>query len=167
MPRVTLIETGAASGSHDAMTNSQGNVLVTGGAGYIGSHACKALAAAGYLPIAYDNLCYGHDWAVRWGPLERGDILDRSRLDDVMEEYEPVALIHFAAFAYVGEFGPDPGKYYRNNVAGSLGFSRPCVIIGSVTSYSPAPAQPTGFPRRSRFGRIRRSTRSIPMAPLS
>jgi UDP-arabinose 4-epimerase len=96
------------------------NVLVTGGAGYIGSHTCKALARAGYTPIAYDSLVYGHEWAVRWGPLEKGDILDSRRLDEVITRYDPCAIIHFAAFAYVGESVVDPGKYYRNNVAGSL-----------------------------------------------
>jgi len=103
------------------MTDSSRNtVLVTGGAGYIGSHACKALSQAGYLPIAYDNLVYGHDWAVKWGPLERGDILDRAQLDQVILAYKPQAIMHFAAFAYVGESMTDPGKYYRNNVEGSL-----------------------------------------------
>ena len=96
------------------------SVLVTGGAGYIGSHACKALARAGYLPIVYDNLSYGHEWAVKWGPFERGDILDRTRLDEVLARYRPDAVMHFAAFAYVGESVTDPGKYYRNNVVGSL-----------------------------------------------
>ncbi len=96
------------------------NILVTGGAGYIGSHACKALSKAGYRPIAYDNLSFGHEWAAKWGPLERGDILDRSRLDEVLKQYDPVAVLHFAAFTYVGELVADPGKYYRNNVAGSL-----------------------------------------------
>jgi UDP-arabinose 4-epimerase len=96
------------------------NILVTGGAGYIGSHACKALSKAGYRPIAYDNLSFGHEWAAKWGPLERGDILDRSRLDEVLKQYEPIAVLHFAAFTYVGESVADPGKYYRNNVAGSL-----------------------------------------------
>lgn len=96
------------------------SVLVTGGAGYIGAHACKALAAAGYLPVAYDSLVYGHERAVRWGPLERGDILDRARLDAVIVRHRPVAIMHFAAFAYVGESVTDPGKYYRNNVMGSL-----------------------------------------------
>lgn len=95
-------------------------VLVTGGAGYIGSHTCKALAMAGHEPVTYDNLVYGHDWAVKWGPLERGDILDRARLDEVMEQYKPEAAIHFAAFTYVGESVSNPGKYYRNNIAGSL-----------------------------------------------
>ena len=95
-------------------------VLVTGGAGYIGSHACKALAAAGHLPVAYDNLVYGHPWAVRWGPLEVGDIADRQRLDAVFKTYKPRAVLHFAGFAYVGESVQQPGKYYRNNVAGSI-----------------------------------------------
>ncbi len=101
-------------------THNTRNILVTGGAGYIGSHACKALARAGYQPIAVDNLVYGHPWAVRWGPLERGDIADRAWLDGVIGRYRPVAVMHFAAYAYVGESVLDPGKYYRNNVAGSL-----------------------------------------------
>ncbi len=96
------------------------NVLVTGGAGYIGSHACKALSRAGFTPITYDNLVYGHEWAVKWGPLEKGDIGDRDQLSEVFQNYRPDAVIHFAAFAYVGESVQDPGKYYRNNVAGSL-----------------------------------------------
>lgn len=95
-------------------------ILVTGGAGYIGSHACKALALAGYTPISYDNLVYGHRWAVKWGPLEEGDISDRDRLNKVIAKYQPAAVMHFAAYAYVGESVQDPGKYYRNNVAGTL-----------------------------------------------
>jgi UDP-arabinose 4-epimerase len=96
------------------------SILVTGGAGYIGSHTCKALASQGYLPITYDNLVNGHRGAVQWGPFEHGDVLDRVRLDEVIAKYRPHAAIHFAAFAYVGESVADPGKYYRNNVAGSL-----------------------------------------------
>jgi UDP-arabinose 4-epimerase len=96
------------------------NILVTGGAGYIGSHACKALAKAGYTPIAYDNLVYGHEWVVKWGPLQIGDIADRNRLDAVIRQYQPEAVMHFAAYAYVGESMQDPGKYYRNNVVGTL-----------------------------------------------
>ncbi len=95
-------------------------VVVTGGAGYIGSHTCKALARAGYLPVTYDSLVHGHEWAVKWGPLEHGNILDRQRVDQVIEKYCPIAIMHFAAFAYVGESVTAPGKYYRNNVAGSL-----------------------------------------------
>lgn len=96
------------------------NVLVTGGAGYIGSHACKALAQAGYLPVVYDDLRRGHDWAVRWGPLEQGDVLDRGRLDEVIAQYKPSAVLHFAGYAYVGESISDPGLYYRNNTLGGL-----------------------------------------------
>jgi UDP-arabinose 4-epimerase len=95
-------------------------VLVTGGAGYIGSHTCKALAQAGYEPIVYDNLVYGHEWAVKWGPLEHGDILDSARLAEVIAAHRPTAVMHFAAFAYVGESVTEPAKYYRNNVMGTF-----------------------------------------------
>ena len=91
-------------------------VLVTGGAGYIGAHARKALARAGYTPITYDNLVYGHRSAVKWGPLEAGDISDRTRLEAVMRKYHPIAVMHFAAFARVGESLEKPSKYYHNNV---------------------------------------------------
>jgi len=95
-------------------------VLVTGGAGYIGAHACKALDRAGYTPITYDNMVYGHAAAVKWGPLEEGDISDPQRLETVIRKYNPKAVMHFAAYAYVGESVEDPAKYYRNNVAGTL-----------------------------------------------
>ena len=96
------------------------NVLVTGGAGYIGSHACKALAKSGYFPIAYDNMIYGNQWAVQWGPHEKGDIRDKERIREVMEKYKPDSVIHFAAYSYVGESVQDPKKYYNNNVGGTL-----------------------------------------------
>jgi UDP-glucose-4-epimerase GalE len=96
------------------------NILVTGGAGYIGSHTCKALSKAGVTPVAFDNLVMGHAGAVKWGPLERGDILDRARLDAVFQKYQPSAVLHFAAYAYVGESVTQPAKYYRNNVSGAL-----------------------------------------------
>jgi UDP-arabinose 4-epimerase len=95
-------------------------VLVTGGAGYIGSHACKALARAGYLPVSYDNFSSGHEWAVKWGPSIRGDILDPKQVLNVLKTYAPSSVIHFAGSAYVGESVTDPGKYYRNNVTGTL-----------------------------------------------
>lgn len=101
-------------------TSTERAILVTGGAGYIGSHACKALKRSGYTPITYDNMVFGHDWAVKWGPLEVGDVLDRARLDEVFTRYRPAAVMHFAAFAFVGESNENPGKYYRNNVGGSL-----------------------------------------------
>ncbi|MFK7837625.1 MAG: UDP-glucose 4-epimerase GalE [Sulfitobacter sp.] len=96
------------------------NVLVTGGAGYIGSHACKALKAAGFTPVTYDNLATGWKDAVKFGPFEQGDLLDRARLDTVFETYEPVAVMHFAALSLVGESMSNPAKYWRNNVGGSL-----------------------------------------------
>jgi UDP-glucose-4-epimerase GalE len=95
-------------------------ILVTGGAGYIGSHACKALAMAGYEPVTYDNLVSGNRWAIRWGPLEFGDILDPSRLAEVCKKYRPLAIIHFAASALVGESMTAPALYYRNNVTGTF-----------------------------------------------
>lgn len=96
------------------------HILVTGGAGYIGSHACKLLHQAGFTPVCYDNLVYGHEWAVRWGPLVKGDVLDAAALDHMFETYKPAAVIHFAAYAYVGESVAAPARYYRNNVAGTL-----------------------------------------------
>ena len=94
-------------------------ILVTGGAGYIGSHACKALASKGYQPVAYDNLSRGNRWTVKWGPLEEGDIRDEMRLREVLHRYQPVAVMHFAALAYVGESVEQPLLYYDNNVCGS------------------------------------------------
>lgn len=96
------------------------SVLVTGGAGYIGSHSCKALHAAGFHPIVFDNLSTGHEWAVQWGPLHVGDIQDAITLDSVIRQHNPKAIIHFAADALVGESVVDPAKYYRNNVLGSF-----------------------------------------------
>ncbi|TDK50921.1 UDP-glucose 4-epimerase GalE [Antarcticimicrobium luteum] len=96
------------------------NILVTGGAGYIGSHACKALKQAGYTPVTYDNLVTGWQDAVKFGPFERGDLSDRARLDAVFAEYRPAAVMHFAALSQVGEAMSEPGRYWRNNVAGSL-----------------------------------------------
>jgi UDP-glucose-4-epimerase GalE len=99
-------------------------ILVTGGAGYIGSHACKALVARGYEPVTYDNLSRGNRWAVKWGPLEEGDIADGARLRIILERYEPVAVMHLAAFAYVGESVEQPLLYYDNNVGGSTALFR-------------------------------------------
>src|SRR5437660_9967977 len=95
-------------------------ILVTGGAGYVGSHACKALAGAGYRPVVYDNLSRGHRAAVRWGPLVEGDLHDRARLAAALREQGIGAVMHFAAFAYVGESVTEPEIYYRNNVGGTL-----------------------------------------------
>ena len=96
------------------------NILVTGGAGYIGSHVCKALKTSGYIPVCYDNLINGHTSLVKWGPLETGDVLNKERLEEVVKKYKPVGAIHLAAFAYVGESIINPLKYYKNNVSGAI-----------------------------------------------
>jgi UDP-arabinose 4-epimerase len=96
-------------------------VLVTGGAGYIGSHACKALARAGYAPVVLDNLVYGHREAVRWGPLVEGDLGDRHLVAATLKRFDIAAVMHFAAFAYVGESMTKPELYFANNVVNSLG----------------------------------------------
>ena len=103
-----------------AMRKTKQNIIITGGAGYIGSHTCKALSEAGYQPVVYDNLVNGHRDFVQWGPLEFGDIMDARRLHEVFDRYEPLAVIHFAGLAYVGESVAHPNRYYRNNVVGSL-----------------------------------------------
>ena len=97
-----------------------GKVLVTGGAGYIGSHACKALARAGFTPVAFDNQSTGWAEAVRYGPLAQGDLMDRASIDAALAEHRPVAVMHFAALSLVGESMKDPGLYWRVNVGGAL-----------------------------------------------
>jgi UDP-glucose-4-epimerase GalE len=119
-------------------------VLVTGGAGYIGSHCCKALAAAGFEPVVFDNLSMGHREAVRWGRLIEGDMRDSSALTAAIREVQPEAVLHFAALALVGESTMHPGRYYDVNVGGTLNlleamrangvaklvFSSTCAIYG-------------------------------------
>ncbi len=95
-------------------------VLVTGGAGYIGSHACKVLAEKGFEPVVYDSLITGWKQAVKFGPLELGDLLDRERLDQVIAQHRPEAVMHFAALSDVGQSMREPGLYWRNNVVGSM-----------------------------------------------
>jgi UDP-arabinose 4-epimerase len=95
-------------------------VVVTGGAGFIGAHTCKRLYQSGYNPVTYDNLSTGHKDFVKWGDLVVGDLQDLVKLTDTLVKYTPVAVIHFAASAYVGESVENPLKYYRNNVGGSL-----------------------------------------------
>ena len=138
---------------------SLGNVLVTGGAGYVGAHTCKALAKAGYKPVVYDNLSTGHESFVRWGVLVEGDIRDYEKLRDAIRSHNVSAVLHFAACAYVGELVINPQKYYDNNVAGTLSllramletnvpslvFSSSCAIYGEpqqIPIAEMAPKQP-------------------------
>jgi len=135
-----------------------GTVLVTGGAGYIGSHACKALKHAGFEPVAYDDLSRGHGRAVQWGPIEVGDVLDGVRLKAVLNAHRPVAVLHFAGLAYVQESIERPLDYYRVNVGGSailleamraadvhrIVFSSSCAVYGIAEAAvgEDAPAAP-------------------------
>ncbi|WP_029587054.1 UDP-glucose 4-epimerase GalE [Bradyrhizobium sp. URHD0069] len=95
-------------------------ILVTGGAGYIGAHCCKALSEAGYIPVCFDNLSTGHRGFVKWGPLVVGDVSDTQRVADAIATHEVAAVMHFAAFSQVGESVGDPQKYYVNNLGGTL-----------------------------------------------
>jgi len=122
-------------------------ILVTGGAGYIGSHICKALAKEGFLPIVYDNLILGHPWAVKWGPLVQGDIRDPVALEKLFLRRSFVGVIHLAALSNVRESKLHPLKYYQNNVEGTLTllelvskyeiphfvFSSTCAVYGMPT----------------------------------
>ena len=123
-------------------------VLVTGGAGYIGSHVCKALAETGFEPVTFDNLSTGWQSAVQFGPLVRGDLLDPDALQQVFTRYKPVAVLHFAALSEVGISARQPVKYWKNNLTGSLNlvsaalasgvknivFSSTCAVYGPLTS---------------------------------
>ncbi|MCI8362971.1 MAG: UDP-glucose 4-epimerase GalE [Clostridia bacterium] len=95
-------------------------ILVTGGAGYIGSHINKKLHQNGYGTVVFDNLVYGHREAVKWGTLEVGDLSDTDKLEDIFMKYNIDAVFHFAAYAYVGESVKNPQKYYNNNVVNTL-----------------------------------------------
>jgi UDP-arabinose 4-epimerase len=122
-------------------------VLLTGGAGYVGSHTAKALAGAGFMPIVFDNCSKGHRSAAKWGPLVVGDLADSSLLRDTIIKYDVRAIIHFAADAYVGESMTQPLKYFRNNIANTVGlleaqndlgvecivFSSSCATYGTPT----------------------------------
>jgi UDP-glucose-4-epimerase GalE len=116
--------------SEGAGAVSSGAILVTGGAGYVGAHACKALRRAGYTPVVFDNLSTGHTSFVRWGPLVEGDIRDTNSLLDAIQTYNAEAVLHFAASAYVGESVTNPQKYYENNVGGSLSLLRAMLAAG-------------------------------------
>ncbi len=144
--------------------NPMTSILVTGGAGYIGSHTCKALRRAGFDPITYDNLTRGNPESVKWGALEVGDLGDKACLRDTLTRYRPAAVIHFAAFAYVDESNLKPTLYYQNNVGGTatlleamqecgvnkIVFSSSCAIYGTpsavpITEEVPcAPINPYG-----------------------
>jgi UDP-arabinose 4-epimerase len=108
---------------------SKGYVLVTGGAGYIGSHTCKALALGGYVPVAYDNLSIGNISSVKWGPFIQGDLLDEDKLNQTFKQYDFSGVIHFAAKAYVGESIQNPIKYFEGNVSSTISLLKSMQLV--------------------------------------
>jgi UDP-arabinose 4-epimerase len=125
------------------------NVLVTGGAGYIGSHTAKALHRAGHRPIVFDSLEYGHEWAVQWGPLEKGNLADRDRLREVIGRHAIDAVVHFAAYIQVGESVKAPAKYYRNNFLNTLNLLETMVETGVGDIIFSSTAATYGMPEQS------------------
>lgn len=136
-------------------------VLVTGGAGYIGSHTCKALLGAGYEPVVFDNLSAGYESFVQWGELIHGDIMDTALLTQVMQTVKPIGVIHFASFIQVGESVELPGKYYRNNTGGSLSILEAMRASGVENIVVSSTAAVYGEPE------IVPIAESSPMAPLN
>jgi UDP-glucose-4-epimerase GalE len=122
-------------------------VLVAGGAGYIGAHTCKALHKAGYLPVTIDSLVTGYEAAVKWGPLIKADVRDRSAILEVIAQYKIKSAIHFAAFSLVGESMTQPAKYYDNNVGAALAFTEALVESGVEAIVFSSTAAAYGIPR--------------------
>ena len=114
------------------MNMSSPKILVTGGAGYIGSHACKVLQREGFTPVTLDNLVTGWADAVKYGPLERVDLLNKFDVDQVFKRHAPVAVMHFAALSQVGESMTNPWRYWHNNVTGSLNLIQSAVDHGCM-----------------------------------
>ncbi len=123
-------------------------VLVTGGAGYIGSHTCKSLHHAGFTPVCFDNLVYGHREAVQWGPFIEGDLNDSVLLERVIRDYAVEAVIHFAAYAYVGESMQYPEKYFSNNVVNTLNLLEAMRTCGSRYIVFSSTCATYGLPQR-------------------
>jgi UDP-arabinose 4-epimerase len=140
------------------------SILIVGGAGYIGSQTAKRVAQAGLEPVVFDNLVYGHKWAVKWGPFVEGDLADGALVRRVLAEHKVTAVIHFAAYAYVGESVQNPRKYFHNNVVNTLNlldamvdtgvrdivFSSTCAVYGEpqrvpiAEDHPRAPVSPYG-----------------------
>lgn len=108
------------------------HVLVTGGAGYIGAHACKALGRAGFVPVVFDNFATGWREAVKFGPSVEGDLMNPADIAAAFAQYRPVAVMHFAALSLVGESMADPAKYWRVNVNGALNLMEAAVAAGCL-----------------------------------
>jgi UDP-glucose-4-epimerase GalE len=127
-------------------------VLVTGGAGYIGSHAIKALLRAGHAPVALDDLRLGHRAAVRGAPLVEAAVQDRDRVEAALRAHRIEAVLHFAAYCYVGESAVAPGRYYANNVHGTLCLAEACLAAGVRTFVLSSSCATYGEPERIPIG---------------
>ena len=138
------------------------SILIVGGAGYIGSHTAKLVAGSGHRPVVFDNLVYGHRWAVQWGPFIEGDIRDSVKLVDILRDYDISAVLHFAAFAYVGESMQSPGRYFDNNVTGSLSLLNAMVQAGTRHIVFSSSCATYGIPDRMPIGE---DTPQVPISP--
>jgi UDP-glucose-4-epimerase GalE len=136
-------------------------VLITGGAGYIGSHAAKLLRQAGREPIVFDDLSCGHAHAVRWGPLVRGDIRDAEALRSAIRQYKPDAVMNFAARIEVGEGEKNPAHFYDNNVQGALNLMRVMLEEGVASLVFSSTCAIYGDPERLPL------TEDLPKRPVS
>jgi UDP-glucose-4-epimerase GalE len=136
-------------------------VLVTGAAGYIGSHVSKALADSGLTPVCYDTLEKGHEWAVRWGPLERGDIGDALRLDEVFARHKPRAIVHMAGYIEVGESVRQPERYMHNNATKTVVLVEAALRHGIEAFVFSSTCAVYGLPQRDLLDE------KHPIAPLS
>ncbi|KIC30291.1 UDP-glucose 4-epimerase GalE [Leisingera sp. ANG-M6] len=137
-------------------------ILVTGGAGFIGSHACKALHQAGYLPVTVDNLTTGHADAVKWGPLVHADVRNAAALKDAIKNHGIKAVMHFAASAYVGESMARPAFYYDNNAGGMISLINACLDTGVDKVVFSSSCATYGSPEG---GPIREDTPQAPINP--
>ena len=137
------------------------SVLVTGGAGYVGSHACKALAAAGYTPVVYDDLRLGNRWAVKWGPFVEAKLEDRAAIEAAIREHEVSTVMHFAAYSNVGESMTNPSAYFGNNVALTLNLLDAMVAADVKNLVISSTCAIFGLPPRMPI------TEDMPIAPIN
>ncbi|MEO1255674.1 MAG: UDP-glucose 4-epimerase GalE, partial [Bacteroidota bacterium] len=123
-------------------------IFVIGGAGYIGSHTAKILSESGYNIIVVDNLCRGQESSLKWGTFEKVDILDYEKLSGVFSKHKPEAVIHFAAYAYVGESVSNPIMYYHNNVSGTVSLLKAMISAGCRNLVFSSTCATYGIPER-------------------
>jgi len=137
------------------------SILVTGGAGFIGSQTCKVLAKSGFLPVTLDSLATGYEAAVKWGPFIKADIRDRDSVRKAVKDYDIKACIHFAAFSLVGESTKNPLKYYDNNVGGGVALAAALVEAGVEAFVFSSTAAAYGIPATSPI------PETHPLAPIN